>query len=79
MKRAKTQQMSTDNLQMSTDNLREFWLAQIEVFDEMTNLLEARRQRSKLSKPQRAWLVMMQSWRGELVRLLTEFPGTQHA
>jgi hypothetical protein len=72
MKRAKTQQMSTDNL-------REFWLAQIEVFDEMTSLLEAQRQRSKLSKPQRAWLVIMQSWRGELVRLLSEFPGTQHA
>ena len=72
MKRAKTQSLTTDNL-------RQFWLAQIEVFDEMTTLLEARRQRSKLSKPQRAWLVMMQSWRGELVRLLTEFPGTQHA
>lgn len=61
MKRAKRQPVTTDNL-------RQFWLAQIEVFDEMTGLLEAQRE-----------LVMMQSWRGELVRLLTEFPGTQHA
>jgi hypothetical protein len=72
MKRAKTQSLTTDNL-------RQFWLAQIEVFDELTNLLEAQRSKSKLPKPQRIWLVMMQSWRAELVRLLTEFPGTQHA
>jgi hypothetical protein len=72
MKRAKMQSMTVDNL-------REFWVAQIEVFDEMTNLLEAERRKGKLSKPQRTWLVMMQSWRAELVRLLAEFPGTQHA
>ena len=71
MKRAKRQPVTTDN--------RQFWLAQIEVFDEMTGLLEAQRERGKLSKPQRIWLGMMQSWRGELLRLLSEFPGTQHA